>query len=132
MFLAKRHVKTKHGVSKKNIGTKRNQVLYGIGQGNGGGPAMWISHLTVMFSALSSVCLGLVLSCVQQIQRVTTVGTGYVDDVTLGLSIPRKQKQNEKTVCKYIKRMSQLWEQLLYLTGGRLELSKCFWVPITW
>ncbi len=132
MFLAKRHVKTKQGVSRKNIGTKRNRVLHGIGQGNGGGPAMWISHLTVMFTALSSVCYGIVLSCVQQIKRVTTVGTGYMNDVTLGLSIPRDQKQNEKTVCKYIKRMSQLWEQLLFITGGRLELSKCFWVPITW
>ena len=132
MFLAKRHVKTKQGVSKANIGTKKKHVLHGIGQGNGGGPAMWISHLTVMFLALSSVCHGLVLSCVEQIKTVTTVGTGYVDDVTLGLSVPRDQKQNENTVYKYIKQMSQLWEKLLFITGGRLELSKCFWVPITW
>ena len=94
--------------------------------------AMWILHLTVMFAALSSICFGFVMSCVESIQQVTTVGTGYVDDVTLSLSIPRELKQDEKTVYKYIKRMSQLWEKLLYLTGGRLELTKCFWVPITW
>ena len=28
--------------------------------------------------------------------------------------------------------MSQLWEKLLYITGGRLELSKCYWIPISW
>ena len=28
--------------------------------------------------------------------------------------------------------MAQLWENLLFITGGRLELSKCFWVPIVW
>lgn len=28
--------------------------------------------------------------------------------------------------------MSQLWEQLLCISGGFLELTKCFWVPINW
>ena len=80
MFMAQRHVRTKHGVSKNYIQTEKEDVLHGIGQGNGGGPAMWISHLTVMFSALSSICWGFAMTCIQQIQRVTTVGTGYVGD----------------------------------------------------
>ena len=132
MYLSKRHVKTIHGTSRKNIRTTKRKVLYGIGQGNGGGPAMWISHLTVMFAALSSVCLGVVMTCVEGIRKIATVGTGYVDDVTLGLSLQKKQRQTEKQVLIQIQRMSQLWETLLYITGGRLELSKCFWVPITW
>ncbi len=28
--------------------------------------------------------------------------------------------------------MGQLWGKLLFITGGRLELSKCFWIPLTW
>ena len=111
---------------------QKKKVLHGIGQGNGGGPAMWISHLTVMFSAISSVCLGFAFSCIQQLHKVSSVGTGYVDDVTLGLSIQRDQKQTESMVLRQIKRMAQLWEQLLYISGGRLELSKCFWVPVIW
>ena len=132
MYKAKRHVRTGHGISKQNMQTKRKKVLYGIGQGNGGGPAIWIAHLTVMFTAISSVCLGFVMNCVQAINQVTTVGTGYVDDVTLGLSLPHDTEQTENMVFKHIKKMSQLWERLLYITGGRLELTKCFWIPITW
>ena len=132
MYQAKRYVRTKHGVSKGNIRTTKSNTLHGIGQGNGGGPAMWISHLTVMFVALTSVCWGFVLTCVENLQRATTVGTGYVDDVTLGLSVPREQTQTENMVQRQIQRMGQLWERLLHITGGRLELSKCFWVPITW
>lgn len=49
---------------------------------------MWIAHLTVMFSALSSICLGFVMICVENIAIVASVGTGYVDDVTLGMSLP--------------------------------------------
>ena len=93
---------------------------------------MWISHLTVMFAALSSVCLGFVMSCVEGMVQIATVGTGYVDEVTLGLSIPPEHKQTEQRVLKQIQQMSQLWVTLLFITGGRLELSKCFWVPILW
>ncbi len=132
MFQAQRHVKTNHGVSKRYIRTKKKRVLHGIGQGNGGGPAMWIAHLTVMFTAMKAVCWGVAMHCVEKIFSVSTVGTGYVDDVTLGLSVPKDQPQTEHMVYKHIKRMGQLWENLLYLTGGRLELSKCFWIPISW
>ena len=132
MYQAKRHVKTGKSISKQNIATKKKRVLHGIGQGNGGSPAMWISHLTVMFKALSSVCLGFVLHCIQNVRTVTTVGTGYVDDVMLGLSVPRDRDQSEHNVRKYIKMMSQIWERLLYITGGWLELTKCFWIPVTW
>ena len=133
MFLAKNTYAQSRGcLNSKYIRTTKQTVLHGIGQGNGGGPAMWVPHLTVMFVAFSSVCWGFALMCVQQLQRVTTVRTGYVDDVTLGLSVNRDQAQTENTVQRQIQRMGQLWEQLRYVTGGRLELSKSFWVPITW
>ena len=28
--------------------------------------------------------------------------------------------------------MGQIWERLLLISDGRLELTKCFWVPIVW
>ena len=28
--------------------------------------------------------------------------------------------------------MATTWEKLLHITGGKLELSKCFWIPIIW
>ena len=36
MFMAKRHVRTKHGVSTSSISTTKENTLHGIGQGNGG------------------------------------------------------------------------------------------------
>ena len=132
MFQAKRHVRTGHGISDQNISTTKQQVLHGIGQGNGGGAAMWIAHLTAMFYALSAVCMGFAMTCVEQISQTCTVGTGYVDDDTLGVSIPRHQQQTETKVYQHIKRMGQLLERLLFITGGRLELSKCYWDFITW
>ena len=36
MHYTRRHVKTKHGISKHSIKTTNRQILHGIGQGNGG------------------------------------------------------------------------------------------------
>ena len=46
MHYTRRHVKSKHGISKHNIKTTNRQILHGIGQGNGegGGPAIWLAH----------------------------------------------------------------------------------------
>ena len=132
MFTMKRHVKTKHGVSKQSIRTTRKNTLYGIGQGNGGGPAIWLAHLTVMFTALSAICTGFLTTCIEGLCTLSTVGTGYVDDVTLMVTTTFDEPQTEVYVQNKIKNMATIWEKLLYLTGGKLELSKCFWIPILW
>ena len=132
MFMARRHVKTKHGVSRKGIRTKKHSSLYGIGQGNGGGPAIWLAHLTVMLTALSTLCYGLVIAGVTKLRKLRTVGTGYVDDVTIFVSIDKETPQTMISVKSQIKRIATKWEKLLFLTGGKLELTKCFWIPIIW
>ena len=132
MFMAQRFVKTKHGVSQQSIRTTTKEPLYGIGQGNGGGPAIWLAHLTVMFTALASICEGLWVGCLKGLEYITAVGTGYVDDVTLVVSVHPEEEQTESLVRTKLRKMATTWEKLLYITGGKLELSKCFWIPITW
>ena len=107
MYKARRNIRAGRGVSKEYMIITRKKVLYGIGQGNGGGPAMLIAHLMVMFSDISAVYMGFAMNCVQRLQEITTVGTGYVDDVTLALSIPTEIYQTETIVHKHIK-MSQI------------------------
>ena len=57
MYFSGRHVRTKHEVSEQNITTSKETVMHGIGQGNGGRPAIWFANLTVMFKAISAICL---------------------------------------------------------------------------
>ena len=98
MFMAKRYVETKHVVSKNNIRTTRDSPLFGIGQGNGGGPAMWLAYLTVMFTALSSIYSGIMVTCIKRIEYLMMVGTGYIDDVTLLIeSLSLEVLQTEKS-----------------------------------
>ena len=44
----------------------------------------------------------------------------------------KSENQTEVSVKKRVKRIAKKWEKLLHVTGGKLVLSKCFWIPITW
>ena len=123
-------MKTKAGLSKESICSNIGMVLFGIVQGNGGGPAMWIAHLVVMFTVLQTVVKGMVFQGPTKTE-VETTRLGYVDDVTLGRSIQTKNNQVEEAV-EAIRETGQTWEEELYTTGGKLELSKRFGVLFSW
>ena len=50
----KTYVKTKYGTSREFYAGSDKEPLYGIGQGNGSGPAFWLSNLIVMFDVLDN------------------------------------------------------------------------------
>ena len=52
---------------------------------------------------------------------------GYVDDVTLGIILVPKKDQVKEAV-DYIQDTGHTWEEEIYTMGGRLELTKCFWL----
>ena len=77
----KRYVRTKFGQSKKHIKTNSSKVLYGIGQGSGGGPGVWLTHSTVLFNILERHCVTPTYKSVDNEIICTSGGTGFVDDV---------------------------------------------------
>ena len=96
----------------------------------GGRPAIWLTHLTIMFFALSTVCVRLVIGGIKKLRELHTVGTGYVDDVTIFVSVNKSAPQTVLGVKNRLKHIATNWEKLLFLTGGKGELSKCFWIPL--
>ena len=122
-----------------SIGT---EILNGIGQGNGAGPAFWLSNLIVMFFVLDSLCKGMNFMSPNGKKHHKSTGLGYVDDVTLGCTadcltdnndeIGQVSEQEELNVTKSIINMGQKWENMLHTNGGLLELKKCYWILIAW
>ena len=137
------HVKTRHGISKSAYASTSAEILYGIGQGNGAGPAFWLATLIVMFSVLDEICRGMTFSSPVGGGTYKSSGLGYVDDVTLGTTAKDNPEVNndnlgtysaneESEVHKEISDIGQYWEMMLHTNGGLLELRKCYWVMITW
>ena len=60
--------------------------LFGIGQGNGAGPSTWLSHSIVMFQVLSDLNEGVIFFSPDGEVKFQSPGTGFVDDVTLGVT----------------------------------------------
>ena len=136
------HVRTRHGTSREYFSSRRGERLYGIGQGNGAGPAFWLSTLIVMFTVLDQVSGGFQFLSPNRETRHESNGMGFVDDVTLGCTenedevdnnaITEREEYAERAVLHDITSMAQNWEKMLYTNGGLLELLKCYWLIIAW
>ena len=137
----KHFVRTRFGVSADFYAGTFEAALFGIGQGNGAGPAFWLSHLIVMFCVLDTLTHGMQFHSPSRKTKHKSPGMGFVDDVTLGCTNKFQNKTNDKeylnqdegtTVLQQITENAQHWEKMLYADGGRLELKKCYWICITW
>ena len=131
----KHYVRTKFGVSKNCFVGTCAAILYGIGQGNGAGPAFWLSHLVVMFLVLDTLSYGLQFKSPDGKTTHKSPGMGFVDDVTLGCTYNNQNRSNDTNtlkkdvsneVVKQITSSTHHWEKMLYTDGGRLELTKCY------
>ena len=136
-------VKTRFGISKGSFTSTSTEMLYGIGQGNGAGPAFWLATLIVMFCVLDELCIGMSFTSPWGTSTHRSTGLGYVDDVTLGTTtnvsddannddIIQMTEDEEHQVHKNMTVMGQNWETMLHTNGGLLELKKCFWILISW
>ena len=74
------------GISKDNYIGNETHPLFGIGQGNGAGPATWMSDSIVMFQVLSDLNDGIIFVSPDGETNFKSPGTGFVDDVTLGIT----------------------------------------------
>ena len=67
--------------------------------------------------------------------KIQHIMTGFVDNTTHWVNdFERVMVGTYSTNDMYsdTQHTAQWWEQLLYATGGKLELSKCFYYPILW
>ena len=140
--VCRHYIRTRHGTSNDCYMASSGELLFGIGQGNGAGPAFWLTNLVVMFFVLETMCRGMGFRSPWKKLTHRSPGLGYVDDVTLGCTLEEGDIGNdevidvsndeERRVVSEISDMGQRWEEMLFANGGRLELKKCHWLLIAW
>jgi hypothetical protein len=114
-------IKTAHGVSPEEYVSSLLQLLFGIGQGSGAAPCLWLLISTILFMALAADGYLMIFECAERLRVNKRNGDGYVDDTGLGttnryrhLSDLDALRQMEED----LERMAQRWERLLFATGG--------------
>ena len=97
--------------------------IHGQGQGTESASTTWAFHSIPMMRVIEKSCSGCVISSSDQLYQLTKHILGFVDD--------KRQYSNEwnenklVTIITQLNQAAQSWEQLLYTTSGKLEISKC-------
>ena len=125
-----RKVKTVYGVSEGTYATDmlHDEILHGIGQGNGYGPTIWAGISSPLLKILRKRNVGVNIASPITKEELKMAGYSFVDDTDL------IELNSEETIWENVMANAQeglnLWECLLRTTGGAIEPTKTDWVKI--
>jgi hypothetical protein len=123
-------VKTAHGVSPTSFRNSISHTILGMLQGSAAVGALWGLVSTLLFTVLG-----------QRSQRARFPsprpgfcpkrdGEAFVDDTTLWNTLPGGSSVTR--VVANAAHKAQTWAKLLWVTGGKLNLKKCYWYAVSW
>jgi len=135
---AEYHLKTKLGVSDEFY-SNLMAIIYGTGQGSRASPSFWTIISTVIIDLIQKKSDGVMMASSDMETYVRRWMDGFVDDTTAWINRYVEEMMDEYveddiagTIVSDLQDTSQWWEQLLYSTGGQLELSKCLYYVLSW
>ena len=122
----KYHLKTKIGITEESYQHCKLYPIYGTGQGSGNSPTIWLVISSVLFKCYEDKAYGAIFESPDRKLRMKLFRTSFVDDTTSYVNkfcqdIPPKPKE----LIAMLTHDSQLWSDLLWKSGGALELPKC-------
>lgn len=125
-------VKTIYGISEDNYSGTEFEPLFGTGQGSGASPAVWLSLVVILLHTLDRLIPERMSFSTPngkiQHERLTDA---YVDDTSLGFT-DHQSALNYEELINRLQSVAQTWSDLLELSGGTLNFSKCSWYVIYW
>jgi hypothetical protein len=131
----KYHAKTVYGVSNQFYQSSKTYGIHGPGQGGRASPSVWTVISCLILSCMKEKAIGANLISPDKNFAVSQVASGFVDDIThwnIHMSRSLIEGDTTETINAETTTAAQWWEELLCTTGGKLELSKCFYYPIIW
>jgi hypothetical protein len=139
-------IKSALGVSKEYYKSTEEEEIFGTGQGAKHSPPKWTGVSTAGLDVLRDNHDGATFTNPQKTITTNRTSDVYVDDATNWantfadeLSMFEKTRYNVKKSLELLRKlieeseaMSQCWERILWSTGGKLELTKCFYYILHW
>ena len=123
---AKFRLKTSLGTSDKWYQHCQEFPIHGTGQGSGNSPQVWCFICSALFDALAQSTTGATFISHDGRTKLKLHMVGFVDDCTQRVN--DFQAENQPTAAQLCSRMqheAQQWNNLLWASGGALEIPKC-------
>ena len=129
-------VKHAYGTSQHEYTGSATEPLFGTGQGSGASPAIWLGLVVILLNALDRLfeeenISGLDFSDPWHDVRTKWRVGAFVDDTNQGIMDSSGSLSIDELV-NQLRRAGQLWETLLHISGGSLNLAKCSWTLQYW
>jgi hypothetical protein len=123
---AKYLLKTKLGVSEDFYQHCKSFPLYGTGQGSGNSPAIWCIISSVLFDLYEHHAKGAYFQSPNGKHSVSIFMIGFVDDTSSSINdFLSIEIQSPEHYVNIATQDAQLWNDVLRLSGGALESTKC-------
>ena len=124
-----RTVKIVYGESEEAYATNRllDEILHGIGQGNGYGPIIWAGISFPLLKILRNRKYGVHVYSPITKEEMEMAGYSFVDDTD---QIELNEETEWENVLENAQGSLELWECLLRTTGGAIEPTKTDWVKV--
>ncbi len=129
-------VKHVYGTSSEEYTGTETEPLFGTGQGSGASPAIWLGLVVILLNSLDRMSEegkipGLEFADPWDDLHVKWRVGAFVDDTNQGVLDPLGKLSMDDLV-EQIRQAGQLWESLLHISGGSLNLAKCSWTLQYW
>lgn len=120
------HLKTKLGISTSSYTHCETHPVHGTGQGSGNSPTIWCFVCSALFDALQAQAHGATFTDYNNHTTLQLCITGFVDDCTQRANMFTAHVQPTGVhLIQLMQRDCQLWNDILWASGGALEQAKC-------
>jgi hypothetical protein len=124
-------IKTKIGISKRHYEHSEETEVYGTGQGSTGSPCFWLLISIILFNIMMMIAHGSFFNDPQKVETLKRTMEGFVDDTDVQVN-DAKTPYTAQELAQVLQIDAQHWEKLLFTSGGKLELNKCFFYLLYW
>lgn len=123
---ARFHLRTQLGFSDKFYTHSARFPIYGSGQGSGNSPSIWLFISSTLCDVHNNLSHGAQFTSPDGQDNIKISMVGFVDDST-GTSndFSPQTEAATITILRQMQYDAQIWNDLLWCSGGKLELSKC-------
>ncbi len=105
---------------------------FGTGQGSGNSPMVWLAVSILLIGGMAKLCEGISVQSPTGKYKAKRNMDAFVDDSTTWVGSFDNPLCSPRQLGKKLQQSAQTWEQLLSASGGKLQLSKCFFYMMCW
>ena len=123
---AKYKLKTSLGLSDQYYKHTSVSPIYGSGQGSRNSPVIWVFISSILFDCHNQTAFGAQFTSIDRKHSTSLSIIGFVNDST-GYCNATSPETKISELFRTMQHDAQLWNNLLWQSGGDLELSKCMY-----